>query len=88
MNQPDDRLDAYLWDPNATPDPSVAEIERRLAPVRFDPLTHPLPEDPARVDRSFAGRRMLRSRWIQLAAAACLLIVAGVGFSAWRWTCG
>jgi hypothetical protein len=64
----------------------VVEIERRLAPVRFDPLTHPLPEDAARVDRSFVRRRLLRSRWIPLAAAASLLIGAGIGFSAWRWS--
>ena len=85
-HQPDDRLDAYLWDPASPPDDSVVEIERRLMPTRFDPLTHPLPEHSARVDRTFTRRRALRSRWLPLAAAAALLIVAGIGFGAWRWT--
>jgi ferric-dicitrate binding protein FerR (iron transport regulator) len=85
-HQPDDRLDAYLWDPTATPDPSVVAIERRLRPAQFDPLSHPLADDPAHVDRSFVRRRTLRSRWLPVAAAASLLIIAGIGFSAWRWT--
>jgi len=85
-HQPDDRLDAYLWDPGAPPDDSVLEIERRLVPMRFDPVAHPLPVDPARIDRSFARRRTLRSRWLPLASAAALLCVAVAGFGAWRWT--
>jgi hypothetical protein len=85
-HQPDDRLDAYLWDPAAPPDDSVVEIEQRLMPARFDPVAHPLPVDPARIDRSFVHRRALRSRWLQLASAAALLSLAATGFGIWRWT--
>lgn len=79
MNDPtrDERLDAYLWDPAAPPAPEVAAIETALAPARFDPAGHPLAL-PA------AAPVSLWRRWpVRLAAAAALVIVAGV--SAWYW---
>ena len=84
--QSDERLDAYLWDPTAPADPSVAEIERRLVPAQFDPLAHPLPAVELR-DALRAERRRPRLFWLpRLAAAAAALAIACAGLAAWRWT--
>lgn len=79
----DDRLDDYLWDPSAAPDDSVRRIEALFAGARFDPASKPLP----RLDSPRSARRTSRTRWLRgLAAAAVLLIVAGLSLAAWRWT--
>ena len=85
-HQPDERLDAYLWDPAAPADPSVAEIERRLAPIRFDPAAHPLPAAVTRWAPRAASRRPLMFWLPRLAAAAALLVIVGAAFAAWKWT--
>lgn len=85
-HQPEERLDAYLWDPVAPADDSVVDIESRLISARFDPAAHPLPRPHTSIDRSFAVRRGRRSWLRPLAWAAAVLIVAGAGFTAWRWT--
>ena len=85
-HQPEERLDAYLWDPAAPAADAVVDIERRLISARFDPAAHPLPQRHGSIDRSFAVRHGRRSRLRSLAWAATVLIVAGAGFTAWRWT--
>lgn len=80
---PDVRLDAHLWDPAAPADPAVQRMEQQLAPVRFDPSSHPLRLEaaPPAVPRA-AARPWLRG----LAAAAAIVVVAGMSLAAWRWT--
>lgn len=79
----DDRLDTYLWDPAALPDESARRIERQLAAARFDPALKPLPQATGLC----APERTTGTRWLRgLAAAAAILIVAGVSLAAWRWT--
>ena len=69
-----------LWDPSA-PDADVAEIESRLAPLRFDPAARPLALPPRAVET--APRR--RAWTIALPLAAALMLAIG-GAALWRWT--
>lgn len=82
---PDDRLDAYLWDPAAEPDPAVRELERRLAAVRFDPASRPLFRQESRTSHR-ETRSRLRRPWAAALAAAAALVMVIAGYSAWRWT--
>jgi hypothetical protein len=69
----DDRIDAYLWDPTATPAPEVQAVERRLEPLR---LTTEF--------RAAASVRR-RRRWpLVLAAAAAMLVATGASVWIWR----
>lgn len=70
----------YLWDPDAPPDPAVVALERRLAPLRFDPDAASL-DLPVRTVRA-PGRAWPRVL-VPLALAASLIAAAGVG--AWSW---
>jgi hypothetical protein len=79
--EPDDRIDAYLWDPSAAPAADVQNLERMLEPVRFDPAETPL----LWVSGKVAGHG--HRRWVYgLAAAAALVLVAGGMAAAWRWS--
>lgn len=84
MNHPQERLDAYLWDPTAPPDASVAEIERRLAAARFDATVQPLPPGP----RDATPRVVHDVRWwaSRLAWAAAIFLVVGAAWATWRWS--
>jgi ferric-dicitrate binding protein FerR (iron transport regulator) len=64
-------MDEYLYDPKAPAAEEVVEIERRLAPLRYQP-------------RNVIALRQ-RRRWPLLAAAAMLAVVA-LGVGAWIWT--
>ena len=81
MPEEDDRIDAYLWDPAATPVGEVQDLERMLAPVRFEPTGTELAwPDPAKAVPS-------RRRWVYgLAAAAALVLAFGGMAAAWRWS--
>jgi hypothetical protein len=70
----------YLWDPTATPEPTVAALEERVQPLRFNPALRPLVL-PARVRR----RSHLSPAW-RAALLAAALIVATTSVFAWRWT--
>jgi hypothetical protein len=76
-----DRVDEYLWDPAAPPDRQVLAIESSLSAARFDPERRPL-QLPERRAGSAAGWPL----WRSLAAAAALILVAGAGYAAWRWS--
>ena len=80
----DDRIDQYLWDPSAPPAPEVAALEQRLRPLRFDP--------PRGSIAWLTARPIFRrpTLWYGLAAAAVLLIAAGVSLWSWRlsWPAG
>lgn len=76
-----DRLEDYLWDPAATPHDQVRAVESLLAPARFDPTAHPLQAPPLR-----GGWTTALPVWRSLAAAAALILIAGAGFAAWRWS--
>jgi FecR-like protein len=79
--QSDHQIDGYLWDPSAPPAPAVQDVERRLAPARFEAVRRPL-NLPATVPRR---PRHLDLRLLALAAGIAL--VAGMwAFSAWRWS--
>jgi hypothetical protein len=82
----DDRLDRYLWDPDAEPDESVRDLEQRLAALRFDPdrtpLILPSPRPLVRTHRRPAIKRW----WPRLAAAAMLLLAITSLLAVWRWT--
>jgi len=83
VNHHDERLDAYLWDPAAPPEDSVVEIERRLAPARFDPRAHPLASSDVPRTHSAARRRV--GSWLPpmaLAAAALVIVWVLVGTGA------
>ena len=82
---PDDRTDAYLWDPKATPDPEVQAVERLLEPLRLDATATP------REWRPRTSPPRARLRWAYgLAAAAVVLIGLGWSLSAYRlsWPAG
>jgi len=87
MSAEDDRhIDPYLWDPTTPPSQEVEDLERRLAPLRFDATRHPLrlPEArPARIPRVWTA--------VALAAASIAIAVLGAAaFWSWRgsWTSG
>ena len=83
--QDDERVSAYLWDPDAegvSVDPDVSALEQQLAPLRFDPASRPL-----RLPGRKPVVRRATSRWLAYAAAAVVVIAAGSwGFSRWRFT--
>lgn len=79
---PDSSTDRdYLWDPSSTPEPAVAEIERRVGLLRLDPMSRPLRHGaPAR-------RRPRVSRvWLGGFALAATLVIVTASSVAWRWT--
>lgn len=78
--QDDERVDAYLWDPAAPVADEVRFAESTLAALRFDPEAHRL-ELPAATMRA----RHLRTWRYVLAAAASVVLIAGVWTSYWRW---
>ncbi len=61
--------DDYLWDPLATPDPEIAELESRLRPLAYrpEPLRHAVAAVPPE-------RRLVRRA---MAAAAAAVLIAG-----------
>ena len=70
----DERNDQYLWDRTGEPDPDVADLEALLRPLRHEGSA---PALPART-----GRRTFASRAVSLlAAAAALILVAGLWFT-------
>ena len=82
MSAEDDRLDRYLWDPAAAPDPEVRALEQRLASARFDPRRHPLvlPRLPR------PGVVAFRTA-IALAVAAVAIVAVGLtAYWSWRWS--
>lgn len=78
MTPADDPHDEYLWDRSGPVDPAVADLEARLAPLRFDPAAHPLVMRRAR-------RGPLRALVLAGTVAASLLVVAGLWYE-WRFT--
>ena len=78
---PDTRDDKYLWDRSGPVDPAVADLEARLAPLRFDPASRPIVLPRAR-------RWPLRAIVIAGTIAASLIAAAGFGYYEWRfeWT--
>ena len=70
MNDRDD----YLWNPSATPDRAVSELERALAPISA--RERKLAERALLVHRRSEVRRSSARRlWLSAAAAACVVIV-------------
>jgi len=61
----------YLWDRSGEPDPEVERLEKLLSPYRY--------QDRTRVPGMQPLQRS--ARWYACAAAAAVLIVAGI----WRW---
>ena len=86
MSSEDNRIDEYLWDPGATPDPDVQAIERRLEGVRFDAARHPIvfPPLPSRLPARRTAS--LRTTFALAAAAAVVLAVGIAAWWSWRWT--
>ena len=82
MSERDLSQDAALWDPSAPADAEVAEIESRLAPLRFDPSARPLVL-PRRAPAVAARRR--RAWTVALPLAAALMLAIG-GAALWRWS--
>lgn len=79
----DDKLQQYLWDPSAPPAPEAESIERRLAPLRFDPAREPL--DMTRLIVTTRPRPAWRRPLLAFAIAAVLIIVTAAGLWSWRW---
>jgi ferric-dicitrate binding protein FerR (iron transport regulator) len=77
---PNTPQDEYLWDRSGPIDPAVADLEARLAPLRFDRASHPLVLPRPR-------RRLPRALVVAGAIAASLLVAAGAWYE-WRfdWT--
>ena len=80
MSPEDDRhIDPYLWDPAAPPSREVEDVERRLAPLRFDAARHPLRLPDARAAR-------VPRMWTAFALAAASIAVAVLGTAVfWSW---
>jgi hypothetical protein len=74
----DNRRDAYLWDPSASPSTDVEALEKSLATARFEITRKPLPLPAARPARGWIGRPGLAM------AASLLLVVVGAS-SFWSW---
>ncbi|HEX6464457.1 MAG TPA: hypothetical protein VFZ98_08395, partial [Vicinamibacterales bacterium] len=70
MPSDDNRVDEYLWDPAAAPDPDVEAIERRLEGVRFDAHRHPIVVPP------LPARRAVWARTTFAVAAAAVAVFA------------
>jgi hypothetical protein len=75
---PDMRDDKYLWDRSGPVDPAVANLEARLAPLRYDPASRPVVLPRAR-------RRPLRAIVLVGAIAASLLVAVGFSYYEWRF---
>ncbi|MFI5176978.1 MAG: hypothetical protein ACHQO8_00350 [Vicinamibacterales bacterium] len=71
----DDRGGNYLWDRSDPVDPIVADLERRLAPLAFDPAAR----------RLVTARPRRRLRVIALAGAIAASIVVAAGFWYYHW---
>ncbi len=82
MTAEDDRLDAYLTDPNGPPVPQVQDLERRLAPLRFDVTRRPLEIPPP---RRWPVRRIVHT-FARAAAAVVILALTVTAYGSWRWT--
>ena len=78
-----DRLQDYLWDPSAPAAPDAESLERRLAPLRFDPMAQPL--DMTRLDVTVSPLARWRRPLVAFAVAASLLFAIGAGLWTWRW---
>lgn len=81
-NEMERKREAYLLDPTAPPEESVAELERSLRPLRFDAERNELALPPR--------NRPLKRQWSRrvvapLAVAAALLFVV-LGLRAWIWS--
>jgi hypothetical protein len=78
-----EKLQEYLWDPDAPADPDVEDLERRFEGLRFDPAAKPL--DPSRRPAPVLTHR---ARWrrplVAAAIAASLIIATGAGLWTWR----
>jgi hypothetical protein len=68
----------YLWDRSGTPDPAIAELERKLEVLRHRDTTLVLPR----------RRATLRAYRTWLAAAAMLVLVVGAAWIAMQWRGG
>jgi hypothetical protein len=78
MTSPADQNgNTYLWDRSGPIDPVVADLERRLSPLGFDPGRQPLVSRPAR-------RRLVRALVFTGAIAAAVLLVTGLFVYRWR----
>jgi hypothetical protein len=75
---PDTRDDKYLWDRSGPVDPAVADLEARLAPLRFDPASRPLVLPRTRP-------RSWRAIVIAGTIAASLLVAVGFSYYEWRF---
>jgi len=62
----------YLWDRGGKPDPEVERLEHVLGRLRSDPREAPWIERPARI-RLFPARA-----WLPVAAAAAIVVAAGI----------
>jgi len=81
MTPEDDRdLDDYLWDPASTPSEQVQAVERRLAPVRFDPVRRPL------TLHAPVGVRYRTRPLLALAASLAMVVTAGSLLWFWRFS--
>jgi hypothetical protein len=72
----DDRGDNYLWDRSDPVDPSVADLERRLAPLAYDAAARPLVLK--------RPHRRLRAMVLTGAIAASLVLAVGLWYYHWR----
>jgi hypothetical protein len=81
-NDVERKLEEYLFDPAATPEESVADLERMLRPLRYVPRQQELflPARKRSVERSWRPRAAAA-----LAVAAALLLIV-VGLRAWIWS--
>ena len=70
----DEKIDRYLFDPQAPPAEEVQQLEELLARHRFDPDANPL--------RIVQWRRRVAA---VMAAAAVLLLITGVAVWLWTW---
>jgi ferric-dicitrate binding protein FerR (iron transport regulator) len=80
----DERLREYLWNRAAPADPEVEAIERQLVTLGFDPAARPFRVPDTRPAR--ANRLVARHVVARLALAAALIVAAGSGYFAWRFS--
>jgi hypothetical protein len=86
MTAEDDLRNTYLTDPQASPSADVQDVERRLAPLRFELRQRPL-DLPLRSARP--RYRTIRT-FARLAAAVAIFTLAAAAYLSWRlsWTDG
>lgn len=86
MSSEDDRRAAYLADPQAPPSADVQDVERQMAPLRFELRQRPL-DVPTR--SAWPRYRTIRTV-ARLAAAVAILTLAAAAYLSWRlsWTDG